>query len=111
MGASMAACEACGQQHTKADYERGRGGRPYNRVRHMLRKFGPHLCWICGDPINMYADKRAPESWTMDHVVPLSKAPCLALELTNLREAHRSCNSRKGARTEPPGRIHNTRDW
>ena len=64
----------------------GRTGRPWRRLRAQVLD-GSTLCWLCGQ---LGAD-------TVDHVLPLSRFPELAHDLANLRPAHRSCNSRKGA--------------
>lgn len=111
-GVEMRACAYCGGEHTETDYRRGRGGRPYDRTRVYLKTYGLHICWICGRAIDMGLPATDRWSWSMDHVIPLADAPCLALDHSNLREAHRSCNSSKGRRTTP---VHthttNSRDW
>jgi 5-methylcytosine-specific restriction endonuclease McrA len=43
------------------------------------------LCWICG---HGGAD-------TVDHLIPVSVEPALAYEMTNLRPAHRGCNTKR----------------
>jgi 5-methylcytosine-specific restriction endonuclease McrA len=45
------------------------------------------VCWLCSRP---GAD-------TVDHILPLALYPELAHDMSNLRPAHKSCNSRKGA--------------
>jgi 5-methylcytosine-specific restriction endonuclease McrA len=48
--------------------------------------------------------------WTIDHVLPLSLYPHLALDITNMREAHRKCNSSRGnAQGKGKGKI--SRNW
>lgn len=44
------------------------------------------VCWICG----------APGSTTVDHVVPVSLDERRALDRTNVRPAHLSCNASRG---------------
>ena len=44
-------------------------------------------CWLCG---RQGAD-------TADHVIPFSRGG-VGMDITNLRAAHRSCNSRRGNR-------------
>lgn len=78
------------------DYQRGRSGRPMNRVREQIKREGGHICWLCGKPIDMGLDRTHPMSWTVDHVQPLSLYPELALDMGNMREAHRRCNSARG---------------
>ncbi|WP_408909508.1 HNH endonuclease [Streptomyces solicavernae] len=51
-------------------------------------------------------------SWTVDHVLPLSLYPHLALEISNMREAHRTCNSSRGqgnGRGNANGKV--SRNW
>lgn len=50
------------------------------------------LCGICNKPV-------AVESMTLDHVIPLARGGCHVS--SNLQTAHRSCNSRKGAKLLP----------
>lgn len=50
------------------------------------------VCHLCGGQIEQH-------ELTVDHVKPRSKYPELALTLNNLKLAHRTCNSAKGART------------
>jgi 5-methylcytosine-specific restriction endonuclease McrA len=52
-------------------------------------------CWICGKPIDMKGKANTPLSFTVDHVVPLSLGGWH--DLPNLRPAHHSCNSDRGA--------------
>lgn len=77
----------------------GRKGRPWQRIRAQVLGAST-ICHLCGRD---GAD-------TVDHVIPRSLRPDLAHDLANLRPAHRSCNSSKGARlgTAPLGA---SRDW
>ena len=60
------------------------------------------ICWLCGQP---GAD-------TLDHIVPLSIAPDLAESADNVAPAHRSCNSRRGARAAIEARpLPTSRAW
>ncbi|MGW0939096.1 HNH endonuclease [Streptomyces sp. NPDC002666] len=90
-------------------YRRGRSGRPIQRIRDHLRKTGVHICWLCGGFIQVDLPDTHPMSWTLDHVLPLSTHPHLALEPTNHREAHRRCNSSRGNRTTTQGKT--SRNW
>ncbi|WP_371674455.1 HNH endonuclease [Streptomyces sp. NBC_00289] len=54
-------------------------------------------CWLCGHNIDPRLDPRHPMSWTLDHLVPLSRGGDL-LDPANARPAHRRCNSSKGNR-------------
>ena len=74
-----------------------RNGRPYRRlVAAMKATGGP--CWLCGHNIDTRLTEKHPLSFTLDHVVPLSKGGDL-LDPANARAAHRSCNSARGNRT------------
>jgi 5-methylcytosine-specific restriction endonuclease McrA len=66
----------------------GRTGRPWRRIRAEVLA-ASDVCWLCG--------KADPPADTVDHILPISKYPELAHDMANLRPAHRSCNSRKGA--------------
>lgn len=54
-------------------------------------------CHICGQPIDYtLPPSSAPLAWSPDHVVPVSKAPHLELDLTNIAASHRHCNEARG---------------
>jgi 5-methylcytosine-specific restriction endonuclease McrA len=77
-----------------------RNGRPYRALCAWLR--AQRLpCWICGHEIGYELDARHPQSFTLDHLVPLSLGGNLT-DRENARPAHRRCNSSRGNRTEPP---------
>lgn len=65
----------------------GRRGRPWRRIQQAVLQRDP-ICTIC----------RQQPSTTADHIVPLSVRPDLAHDMSNLRGACLSCNSRGGAR-------------
>jgi 5-methylcytosine-specific restriction endonuclease McrA len=93
------------------EYQRGRSGRPIARIRTQIRREGSHICWICSSPIDMTLNAQTDANgWTIDHVLPLSLYPHLALDITNMREAHRKCNSSRGnAQGKGKGKI--SRNW
>lgn len=91
------------------NYRRGRSGRPLGRLKKRLRLEGAGICWICGQAINMQLPRNDRWAWTLDHVLPLSTHPHLALDYANAREAHRACNSAKGNRGHANSRT--SRDW
>jgi 5-methylcytosine-specific restriction endonuclease McrA len=70
----------------------GRRGAVWRRVRLKVLERDAWTCRYCGRPAN-----------TVDHVVPLSDRPDLALEPSNLVAACRPCNSSKGRATHPTG--------
>ncbi|WWM24861.1 HNH endonuclease [Streptomyces sp. B21-104] len=74
-----------------------RNGRPYRRLVASLKTAGLP-CWLCGHNIDGRLTEKHPLSFTLDHVVPLSKGGDL-LDPANARPAHRSCNSSRGNRT------------
>jgi 5-methylcytosine-specific restriction endonuclease McrA len=56
------------------------------------------VCSLCGGVVKRTSDDTR-ETWSMDHVVPLSKGGHHTYE--NVRLAHRGCNSAKGNRGTP----------
>ncbi|KPI09918.1 HNH endonuclease [Actinobacteria bacterium OV450] len=93
------------------DYRRGRSGRPLQRLKTWLKREGSNICWRCGVPIDLRLNQYNGDGrdWTLDHYIPLSINPGLALDKGNVREAHRSCNSSRGNRSGTKG--HTTRNW
>lgn len=54
-------------------------------------------CHICAQAIDYsVAPSSTPESWEPDHLIPVSKAPELELDLSNVRASHRRCNRSRG---------------
>ena len=70
-----------------------------NKHRATIRAQQPN-CHICGGPINWTAHRDEPDSFVVDHIIPLSKGGPDTLE--NKAAAHRSCNSKKRARKFAP---------
>jgi 5-methylcytosine-specific restriction endonuclease McrA len=66
----------------------GRSSQAWKRMRRQILEAND-VCWLCGKP----------GANTIDHVLPLSQFPELAHDLGNLRPAHKTCNSSKGAGT------------
>jgi 5-methylcytosine-specific restriction endonuclease McrA len=85
-----------------------RNGRPYRRLVAAVKALG-HPCARCGHNIDPTLDPRHPWSFTLDHVVPLSKGGDL-LDPANARSMHRRCNSARGNRTEPQP-LKTSRRW
>ncbi|MCL2795845.1 MAG: HNH endonuclease [Microbacteriaceae bacterium] len=65
-------------------------------------------CWLCGKPIDYSLPYTDPMAFTADHVQPRALGGKL---ISELRAAHRSCNSRRGARAEHSGSVETTRNW
>jgi 5-methylcytosine-specific restriction endonuclease McrA len=65
--------------------------RKYKEVR--LRKLAQDgwTCFYCG-----YEGK----DMTIDHIIPVSKAPELAIEISNMVSCCKPCNSKKGSRSQ-----------
>ena len=57
-------------------------------------------CHICGLPIDYTLPHTEPKSFVIDHVIPLAKGG--SDDITNIRAAHRDCNSTKRARHYAP---------
>ena len=68
----------------------GRSTSRFKRIRRQVLAESD-VCWLCG--------KRGADS--VDHLLPLSLYPELAEDITNLRPAHVSCNSKRGQGTQP----------
>lgn len=76
--------------------------RTYRKHTKKLRKSrDTHICWICGDIIDMSLPHTNRMSFTADHVDPTSLGGSL---LGEIRPAHRSCNSRRGNDVGPTPR-------
>lgn len=94
---------------------KGRTGRPYRRLRDSLRaQRGP--CGICGGPIDYDAPWWRPESFSVDHIVPLV-AGGAPLDRANVRAAHARCNRLRTygavelAGPAPAGGLQTSRAW
>lgn len=76
-----------------------RHGRDGHRVREARRRQRSKglPCYLCGQPIDYSAGPDDPLAFNLEHVIPLSVAPELALDPSNHRSAHRRCNRAKGA--------------
>lgn len=85
------------------------GHRAYRRNRARLQST-TNTCALCGQPIPPGLDPTDPDSFTADHIVPISKGGTHAMK--NLRPAHRRCNTRRGNRDRMPGTPDNLgRTW
>ncbi|KUH38396.1 MULTISPECIES: HNH endonuclease [Streptomyces] len=76
-----------------------RNGRPYRRLVAQIKAMGAPCCY-CGHDIDPTLDPRHPLSFTLEHLIPLSKGGSL-LDPANARSAHRRCNSARGNRSAP----------
>lgn len=69
---------------------------------------GSDICWRCGQKIPLDVPNNDPKQWTADHVQSMENGGS-ALELSNLRPAHRSCNSKRGRNLQINYRL--SRNW
>lgn len=53
-------------------------------------------CWLCGKPVDFSLPHPHPESFNLDHAIPLSVRPDLADDYNNARCSHKACNERRG---------------
>lgn len=87
-------------------------GRPRRRLMARVRREQPN-CWLCGLPIDLSLNAMTdPMGSTIDEVVPRSRSADkkrAALTYSNLRHAHRLCNSERGADMVTEERS--SRDW
>lgn len=59
-------------------------------------------CWLCFNPID-YRARSGPKAFELDHAIPVSTAPELAMVESNFRASHSLCNRRRGdAEVAPP---------
>jgi len=72
----------------------------YQQARKQILKRDRGICWLCGRP----------GATTADHVVPLSKGGH-PFDPANLRAAHRSCNSSRGAASPSVSATPTSRRW
>lgn len=93
----------------------------YRALARCVKREEPEVCWLCGRPIDPtlpYRDpttgKVNPMSWSLDHVVPVSEHPELALVRDLARAAHFRCNSARGDRApkrNTPAPFRTSRKW
>lgn len=86
----------------------GRDQRAYRRKAARLKREGGD-CAICGQPIDPDLYYTHGQSFTADHIIPLSQGGDLH---GALQPAHRSCNSQRGDGTRPTRQpLITSRDW
>jgi 5-methylcytosine-specific restriction endonuclease McrA len=54
-------------------------------------------CWLCGQPIDYSLKYPHPQSWSLDHAIPVKDNPALTLNSSNFRSSHITCNRRRGS--------------
>jgi 5-methylcytosine-specific restriction endonuclease McrA len=85
-----------------------RNGRPYRRLTAAVKALGDP-CARCGHNIDPTLGPRHPLSFTLDHIVPISRGGSL-LDPANVRSMHRRCNSARGNRVGPQP-LKTSRRW
>ena len=85
---------------TSGEYQRGRD-QYLQRARNQHNKDGTTgaACWLCGEPIDYQLKFPHPQSWSLDHAIPIKHNPRLMLEPNNFRSAHLHCNNNRGTDT------------
>lgn len=68
--------------------------RKYREVRLRVLARDGYVCYYCGH------EGQDGNGLTIDHIIPVSKSPELAIDESNMRIACKSCNSKKGSRNE-----------
>lgn len=74
----------------------GRRGSRWRKLREEVRARGD-ACFGCGQEIDYTLKWPHPDSFSVDHRLPLSKRPELAEDPGNLVACHLHCNQSKGA--------------
>lgn len=78
----------------------GRSTRRYKTLRAEFRRkcrATNKPCWLCGKPIDYELPHTHPESFSVDHAIPVSVRPDLAEDPKAFRASHSLCNTRRGA--------------
>ena len=92
----------------------GRDNKLYRDLSDALRRKGKRLglpCWLCGHTIDYDLTWKHPMSYTYDHLQAVGTGGAMRGEG---RPAHRSCNSRRGAKIEARTAVPaptTSRDW
>lgn len=69
------------------------------KLRERVARSNP-VCHICGSPIDFHLPHLDPMAFVIDHVIPLAKGG--SDDISNVKAAHRTCNSTKRARLVVP---------
>jgi len=85
---------------THSDYQKARTQyRQHAKNHHNPNGPKGEPCWICGQPIDYTLKFPHPQSWSLDHAIPIKHNPRLMLEPNNFRSAHLHCNNNRGTDT------------
>lgn len=89
----------------------GREGDAWRKVKAQLKKRpGSHICWVCGERIDMGLPHGDPRAWTADHVQGIANGGS-PLDLKNLMPAHRECNIKRSNNNAPKPKFRASRNW
>lgn len=88
----------------------GRAGHRWRTLQANLR-MQRRPCHLCQQAIDYRLRYPHPDSFSVDHVVPLSEAPHLAEDPANLAASHLRCNVSRGARDPKPTLGATSRQW
>lgn len=76
----------------------GKGYKAFRRARERIKRQQPP-CWICGGTINYDAPPGHPDSFELDHYLPVSRGgEVMPRGQEALRPSHATCNRRRGAK-------------
>jgi 5-methylcytosine-specific restriction endonuclease McrA len=98
--------DKCRRVHTHDVSSHSPKDRAFYKIWGQVKREEPN-CWLCHQPIDPALKKPDPMGFTVDHIIPVSKAPWLARVRSNMRGAHMRCNSRRGTGTGVVGNINN----
>lgn len=90
---------------------RGRTSKTFRKLRAKLRNEHHPNCYLCGQPIDYEAKHTDPESFSVDHILPLHTHPHLAETYSNLAPTHLRCNKSKGTSKPKPGLGNHKQQW
>jgi 5-methylcytosine-specific restriction endonuclease McrA len=89
----------------------GRRGSRWRKLREEVKARGDN-CYHDGQPIDYTLAWPHPDSFSVDHRLPLSKHPELAEDPGNLVASHLRCNQSKGAKEDLKLSLGNrSEDW
>ncbi|WP_406709351.1 HNH endonuclease [Trueperella pyogenes] len=83
---------------------------PWQKLRNAYKQH-QRPCAICGQPIDYSAPPNTPQAFELDHIIPKSKRPDLALDPGNLQPTHSICNRRKNNKTQPLSLGNPSKQW
>ena len=85
-------------------------GYEYRKNRARLKREAAPVCHLCGGYIDRALPRYHPQSWTCDHVMPLSKGGH-EYDMSNLAPAHWHCNTSKQGKTMRQSSSNSSNKW